>query len=152
MSVVTDTSNVTAAGLTLPTSTNNSAAAAIAAAKADKTDDSTVDKNAFLKLLAAQAKMQDPMNPTDSTSQIAQLAQFSSLEQMSNVATSVSAMATSLNAGNATALIGHKVTYKGADGNDVTGTVNKVTLASTGALLTVDQTDGVAASSLTSVQ
>ncbi|MDQ8044556.1 MAG: flagellar hook capping FlgD N-terminal domain-containing protein [Solirubrobacteraceae bacterium] len=152
--MITDTSSVSAAGLSLPSSSASTTGAtdAIAAAKAGKSSSANLDKNAFLKLLAAQAKSQDPMNPTDSTAQIAQLAQFSSLEQMSNVATSVGNMSTQLAAGNATSLIGHKVTYKGADGNDVSGTVSKVTLASSGALVTVGDVDGIPASSLTTVQ
>ncbi len=54
---------------------------------------SSMDKDAFLKLLAVQAKTQDPMAPSDSTQQIAQLAQFSSLEQMLNVATEMTSSA-----------------------------------------------------------
>jgi flagellar basal-body rod modification protein FlgD len=35
----------------------------------------------FLKLLVAQMRNQDPMNPADGTQFVAQLAQFSQLEQ-----------------------------------------------------------------------
>ena len=42
-------------------------------------------KDAFLQLLVAQLKNQDPLNPQDNSSYIAELAQFSSLEQMTNV-------------------------------------------------------------------
>ncbi|MDG5496312.1 flagellar hook assembly protein FlgD [Niveispirillum sp. BGYR6] len=41
----------------------------------------TADINAFLKLMVAQVRNQDPMQPTDSTQWVAQLAQFSSVEQ-----------------------------------------------------------------------
>lgn len=43
-------------------------------------------KDAFLQLLVAQLKNQDPLDPQDNSSYIAELAQFSSLEQMTNVA------------------------------------------------------------------
>lgn len=56
---------------------------AIDTAKANQ--NSTLDKNAFLKLLTEQMKNQDPTQPMDSTAFVAQLAQFSSLEQMNNV-------------------------------------------------------------------
>ncbi|HZF68981.1 MAG TPA: flagellar hook capping FlgD N-terminal domain-containing protein [Gemmatirosa sp.] len=39
-------------------------------------------KDAFLKLLVAQMKHQDPLNPMDGQQMAAQLAQFSSVEQL----------------------------------------------------------------------
>jgi flagellar basal-body rod modification protein FlgD len=44
-----------------------------------------VTKNDFLKLLIAQMKNQDPMNPMDGTQYVSELAQFSSLEEMQNM-------------------------------------------------------------------
>lgn len=48
-------------------------------------DKSTLDKDAFLGLLVAQMKYQDPLEPTSNTEFVAQYAQFSSLEQMQNM-------------------------------------------------------------------
>lgn len=42
-------------------------------------------KEAFLSLLTAQLKHQDPLNPMDNTEFVAQLSQFSSLEQLYNL-------------------------------------------------------------------
>jgi len=42
----------------------------------------TLDKNAFLKILAAELTNQDPTNAADSTQYVSQMAQFSSLEQI----------------------------------------------------------------------
>lgn len=44
-----------------------------------------LDKGAFMELLVAQMRNQDPMEPTSNDQFIAQLAQFSSLEEMQGV-------------------------------------------------------------------
>lgn len=49
-----------------------------------------MDKDAFFKLMLAQLKNQDPMNPLKNHEMAAQLAQFSSLEQMTNMNTTLS--------------------------------------------------------------
>lgn len=45
----------------------------------------TLDNEAFLRLLVAQLKNQDPLQPMDDKEFIAQIAQFSTLESMQNV-------------------------------------------------------------------
>ena len=44
-------------------------------------------KSQFLKLLVAQLKGQNPLDPKDGTEFVAQLAQFSSLEELVNIRT-----------------------------------------------------------------
>lgn len=51
-----------------------------------------LDKDAFMKLMMAQLKNQDPTNPLKSHEMAAQLAQFSSLEQLQNVNTTLESM------------------------------------------------------------
>jgi flagellar hook assembly protein FlgD len=48
---------------------------------AASSNSSAVTKDMFLKLLVAQIKNQDPLNPSDGAQFVAQLAQFTQLEQ-----------------------------------------------------------------------
>lgn len=52
-------------------------------------DGSALGKDAFLQLLVAQMKHQDPLEPTSNTEYISQLATFSQLEEMQNVSASM---------------------------------------------------------------
>ena len=51
-----------------------------------------VDKNMFMKLLVAQLRNQDPLNPSDGTQFVAQLAQFQQLEQSVNSGQDITAI------------------------------------------------------------
>lgn len=48
-----------------------------------------MDKDAFLQLLVAQMRYQDPLEPTSNTEYISQYAQFSQVEQLQNMAGSM---------------------------------------------------------------
>jgi flagellar basal-body rod modification protein FlgD len=53
-------------------------------------------KETFLKLLVAQIKNQNPLNPADGVEFLTQLAQFSELEQMMGVRSEVEALRSAL--------------------------------------------------------
>jgi len=54
-------------------------------ADGNRKNGNNLDKDAFLQLLVAQMKYQDPLEPTSNTEYISQLATFSSLEEMQNM-------------------------------------------------------------------
>ncbi|HHY90639.1 MAG TPA: hypothetical protein GX503_03155, partial [Clostridiales bacterium] len=53
--------------------------------RSTSTPNNQLDKNSFLKLLVAQLRYQDPLNPMNDQEFIGQMAQFSTLEQIQNL-------------------------------------------------------------------
>ena len=81
-----------------------------------QTKNTIMGKDDFLKMLIAQLKNQDPLNPLDGSNFAAQLAQFSSLEQLQNMNTQLQTLGTSfssLNNVQVANLIGNEVSAKG---------------------------------------
>ncbi len=100
----------------------------------------------FLKMLVAQLKNQDPLNPASGTDFAAQLAQFSSLEQLSNLNDGIKNLGLyQMNSGSlqAVSLIGKEVSTSGGNTFTVSGgTVNlQYRLASNAENVTVSVLD-----------
>ena len=93
------------------------AAAAASAATGSAGTSSAKDKNqlgqdAFLQLMVAQLKNQDPMQPADPAQFLGQLAQFSTVSSVQNMQQSISALADSLRSNQVlggTTLVGHSI-------------------------------------------
>jgi len=91
---------------------------------------STLDKDAFMKMFLAQLQNQDPLNPMDATQMASQLAQFSMVEQLTNLnSTATNLVAKQTGATNAQLLnlLGREAVVKG---NTVYLADNKITQAS----------------------
>ena len=113
-----------------------------------KTGNDSLGKDAFLQLLVAQMKYQDPLEPTSNTEYISQFATFSELEQMQN-------MSATLELSRASSLVGQTVLMKITDSAgrtiNVQGNVdyvvyegNKAYLSIGGELYSMDDLDTVA--------
>lgn len=117
-------------------------------AKETEKSGSTMDKEAFLKLLVAQMKYQDPLEPTSNTEFVSQYAQFSSLEQMQN-------MSATLELSRASTLVGQTVSVNTTDSTGKSTTIqgvvdyvvyenNKAYVSIGGELYSLDDVYGVA--------
>ena len=102
-----------------------------------KASNSSLDKDAFLQLLVAQMKYQDPLEPTSNTEYISQLATFSELEEMQNLTSGMTLQ-------RASSLVGQYVFMKVTDGSGNTnyaeGTVDYVVYENNKAYLSINET------------
>ena len=104
--------------------------------KDTKTSNSSLDKDAFLQLLVAQMKYQDPLEPTSNTEYISQLATFSELEEMQNLTSGMTLQ-------RASSLVGQYVFMKVTDSSGNTtypeGFVDYVVYENNKAYLSIDE-------------
>lgn len=101
--------STSAVGSSTATNTATAANAVSATSTTDQAD-------RFLKLLVAQMKNQDPLNPLDNAQVTSQMAQISTVSGLDKVNTSVNSLGTqftSLQAMQAAALVGHDVVVEG---------------------------------------
>jgi len=107
----------------------------------------TLDKDAFLKLLVAQLKHQDPNSPLQPHELAAQLAQFTSVEQLTQLN---DAMATQTEASQMAALVGQSNLSASLIGREVQAAGDLVRVPTTGsAKVTVDIAGAGGAATLT---
>jgi flagellar basal-body rod modification protein FlgD len=98
----------------------------------------TLGQNDFLKLLAKQFQVQDPMKPMEDTAFIAQMAQFSALEQSSGLARDMAALRTDQQRVAANSYLGHRVTVDAGKGVTTTADVSAVDSSGSEPRLVVD--------------
>lgn len=97
----------------------------------------SMDKEAFLQLLVAQMKYQDPLQPTSNTEYISQYATFSELEQMQN-------MSANMTLSRASEMVGKEVIVESTSDSGKTttvqGQVESVTYQANKAYISIDGT------------
>lgn len=92
-------------------------------ARAVENPGAMLDRDAFLKLLVAQLKYQDPTNPADSSQMLAQSAQLTMVDRLNELTTAYQASAASQRLSLAGTIVGRDVTFLDAEGLRVTATV-----------------------------
>lgn len=89
----------------------------------------TLDKQAFLDLLVAQLKYQDPSSPMDTNQMMQQTTQLGMMEQLTTLTTTAQESFALQMRQSAAALVGHEVSYVKPDGTTARGTVTSVSYA-----------------------
>jgi flagellar basal-body rod modification protein FlgD len=113
---ITNVSNVTGASATgLDPGTTDAGASA-----------STLDRDAFLKLLVAQLKYQDPSKPVDASEMISQSASLSVVDKLDQINTALGDAGATNRLSLGGSVIGKQITFAGPDGYPVTQTVTAV--------------------------
>jgi flagellar basal-body rod modification protein FlgD len=137
--------------MTSPISGAATPATTSAAGGAGRAANNTLNQDTFLKLLVAQLKYQDPMEPAKGAEFLAQTAQFTSVERLDQLGKLTAEMLASQLLVGATSMVGRTVTYTGADGTTATGVVSAALVSGNTPVLRVNGTD-VPLSSVTEVR
>jgi flagellar basal-body rod modification protein FlgD len=117
-------------------------------------DGSSLNKDAFLKILVGELQNMDPMSSSnqDPTQSVTQMTQYSILEQLTNLSSSASSTLSAQKQTQSLELLGKTVDYTAKDGTAVQGVVQKVDFASDGTIqLTIDGQTGIAPSAISGV-
>ncbi len=98
-----------------------------------------IGEDAFMQLLLAQLKNQDPLKPMDDTEFISQMAQFNSLNELMSINKVLGELMTAQTVAQGSALIGKTITaHISADDSTLTGKVTGLQISNDKVTLTVD--------------
>ncbi len=132
-------------------SSANSADTTATATASATTKVSGLGRDAFMKLMLAQMRQQDPLNPMDNTDFLAQLAQFNALEEMVQLNQTMVNFVHSQQLSQASALIGKQASGLDDQGQPISGVVSEVHVAGDEVMLSIGASQ-LALSSVHSVE
>lgn len=132
------TSSASSAPSTLPTTTAAAAAAGIYKPTTSKND--AMGKDAFMKLLVAQLKYQNPLSPMDGTQFIAQTAQLTMTEKLEELSSLQQTAALDTARRSAADLVGRTITYDDGQ-NVVEGVVTSARMNAGNPMLLIGKTE-----------
>jgi len=111
----------------------------------------TLDQNAFLKLLVAQMRYQDPSKPMDADQMMSEEATFTQVQQLTQLVTAQQNLVSAQHLQAASAMVGRTVAFTNPDGTTGSGVVSSATLTGSEPTLKVGNKD-VPLSSVTEVR
>jgi len=125
---------------TTPINSTATPMAELMGSKPAKTKDPSgeLGSDAFLKLLVAQLKYQDPLNPADGAEFLAQTAQFTMVEKLTTMVTQGEDVARSQQETQAAQLVGKQVTFVSSTVTQSQGIVESTSFADDGQTLMID--------------
>ena len=118
--------------MTTPIPTSYPIASLNAQTPAATSTDNSLGKDAFLKLLVAQLRYQDPLKPSDPQEFLAQTAQFTQVEKLEEIAQQNTDSIRGQSLSTASALMGRSVKFQNADGTTDSGVVTGANLDADG--------------------
>lgn len=99
---------------------------------------SSLDQNAFYKLLAAQLQNQDPLAGSDNTQMVLQMSQMATIEQLTNLNNSFTSFMENQMVTSGANFVGKQVVMGTAEGGTISGVVEEVGFSTAGTLLKVN--------------
>ena len=97
-----------------------------------------LDSNAFLKLLVAQMKFQNPLAPTDATAMLEQTAQFTTVETLQAISETNQALLGFQQTTLAMGTVGKEIHAYTVHGTQITGVVDTVRFTADGPMLELE--------------
>jgi flagellar basal-body rod modification protein FlgD len=136
---------------TIPTVTAKTTPAGTAPASTAK-NPNNIDRDAFMKLLVAQMRYQDPSKPMDTSQMMSQTAQYTNIELLEKLQAAQTQMVAFQSSALASSLVGKTVTATNDAGKTVTGIVTSALLSDKGDAYLAIGADRVLVSSVREVK
>lgn len=128
--------SATTAAATAPLATSGATTAPTAS-----TDKSQLSNQAFMQLLVAQLKYQDPSKPMDTAAFMNQTATLTQVQAMEKSTQANTDMLAAQRAQTASTLVGRTVSYTALDGSVATGRVSAATISTANPTLRIGNSD-----------
>lgn len=137
-------SAATLAGLTNGSSTTGASGSSGASGTSSDTTSSSANQGIagltpdnFLQMLITELQNQDPMNPTDSNQILQQISEIRNIQSTTDLTTSLNSVALGQSLSTASSLIGKQVQGLAADGTQISGAVDSVSVSNNVAELNI---------------